>query len=308
MPDAMLEARSKRRHQLRSGGYCPIPLYGKEPPDYGKNNKRGGLKEWPKLTNITREMIGMWARTWPDAINTGVLTHNMPTLDIDILDQDAAVAIEDLVRERFEERGWFLVRIGQPPKRAIIFRTISPFRKLTSNLTAPNGSAEKLEFLCDGQQLVVDGIHPAAGQPYRWFGGEPWRIRRDELPYIHEHEARALIDDAATLLCREFGYQRASPPRSIANGRGGAAGYANPGGEERWHELIDNILRGRALHDSFRDLAAMLAASGMGSGHAKHLLCALGEAIEPYDARVEARLRDISRAVDSAYSKWGPRP
>jgi hypothetical protein len=48
----------------------------------------------------------------------------------------------------------------------------------------------------------------------------------------------------------------------------------------------------------------MLFASGMGSGHAKHLLCALGDEIEPYDARVEARLRDIPRAIDSAYAKF----
>jgi hypothetical protein len=31
------------RHQLRNAGYCPIPLYGKAPPVYGKNNKRKGL-------------------------------------------------------------------------------------------------------------------------------------------------------------------------------------------------------------------------------------------------------------------------
>jgi hypothetical protein len=67
------------------------------------------------------------------------------------------------------------------------------------------------------------------------------------------------------------------------------------------------ILLGRCLHDSLRDLAAMLAASGMSSGAAKHLLCALGEQIEPYDARVEARLRDIPRAIDSAYARYSKR-
>ena len=50
----------------------------------------------------------------------------------------------------------------------------------------------------------------------------------------------------------------------------------------------------------------MLAASGMGSGAAKHLLARSVEQIEPYDARVEARLRDIPRAVDSAYAKYRP--
>jgi hypothetical protein len=30
------------RHRLRAAGYSPIPLYGKTPPVYGKNNKRKG--------------------------------------------------------------------------------------------------------------------------------------------------------------------------------------------------------------------------------------------------------------------------
>jgi hypothetical protein len=68
----------------------------------------------------------------------------------------------------------------------------TPFRKITVNLAhaSHRTAAEKLEFLADGQQLVVDGIHPDTGKPYRWFGGEPWRIRRDELPYIDEREAQ----------------------------------------------------------------------------------------------------------------------
>ena len=31
------------RRTLLRGGYLPIPLYGKEPPIYGKNNNRKGL-------------------------------------------------------------------------------------------------------------------------------------------------------------------------------------------------------------------------------------------------------------------------
>jgi Bifunctional DNA primase/polymerase, N-terminal len=163
-----LDARTQRRQQLRANGYMPLPLFGKAPP----------LKEWQKLTVISRDMITLWSKVWPDAINTGCLTRSMPTLDLDILNEEAARAIEELTRERFEERGWFLVRIGKPPKRAIIFRTITPFRKITAPLIAPNGiNDEKIELLGDGQQLVVDGIHPETKQPYRWHGGEPWRYR-----------------------------------------------------------------------------------------------------------------------------------
>jgi len=138
-----------------------MPLFGKQPPEYGKNNQRGGLAAWTKLTDVSYEQIAIWVKTWPDAINTGCLTGSMLAFDIDILNEEAARAIEDLARERFEERGWFLVRIGQPPKRAIVFRTITPFRKITINLThGGRETGEKLELLCDGQQLVVDGVHP----------------------------------------------------------------------------------------------------------------------------------------------------
>jgi hypothetical protein len=281
------------RLALIKHGYIPIPLFGKTPAP----------EQWQRIEHVSPGMIMMWAKTWPDARNTGVLTRLMPALDIDILNPDAAIAIEELVRERFEERGWFLVRIGKPPKRAIVFRTITPFRKITSNLAhGGRESGEKLELLCDGQQLVVDGIHPETRKAYTWFGGEPWRIRRDELPYIHEHEARQLIADATSLLTNAHGYTHtAAAPKSNGGIRPGN------GGEALWKYHLDNIRHGRALHDSLCTLAAMLAASGMSPGAAKHLLCALGEQVEPYDARVETRLRDIPRAIDSAYAKYSKR-
>jgi hypothetical protein len=36
----------------------------------------------------------------PDATNTGALTHNMPAFDIDILNEAASRAVEELARER----------------------------------------------------------------------------------------------------------------------------------------------------------------------------------------------------------------
>jgi Bifunctional DNA primase/polymerase, N-terminal len=294
----MLDAIMHRRQQLRANGYMPLPLFGKAPP----------LKEWQKLTVISADMIRLWEKVWPDAANTGILTRYTPTLDLDILNEEAAIAVEDMIRERYEERGYLLVRIGKPPKRAILFRTNDPFKKITVNLIARNNSAEKIEFLADAQQVVVDGIHPETKRAYGWHGGVPWDIAHAELPYLHEQEAHQLVEDVVRILA-DHGYSRAPPPRSIATGRGGANKFDNIKliGEERWHALIDNILHSRDLHASFRDLAAMLFASGMQSGPAKHLLQALGEFIEPYDARVEARLRDIERAVDTAFVKYSKR-
>ena len=157
------------------------------------------------------EMLKMWARTWPRASNTGILTKFTPTLDVDILNELAAIAIEDLVRERFEERGYILPRIGKPPKRAIPFRTIDPFAKIVVNLITANGSTgEKIEFLASGQQFVADGIHPDTGAPYAWPLGNPIDIAHDDLPDINAAEAQQLVDDIVELLCRDFGYTRAA--------------------------------------------------------------------------------------------------
>src|SRR6516225_7701583 len=62
-----------------------------------------------------------------------------PCVDIDILNPEAAEAAEALIRERYEERGYILVRIGLAPKRAVLFRTDEPFKKIQVILIAPNG-------------------------------------------------------------------------------------------------------------------------------------------------------------------------
>jgi hypothetical protein len=168
-----------RRLMLRRTGFAAIPVNGKAPVMNG----------WQNKLNTTVEEIEQWERDFPHATNTGMLTRNTPTLDIDILNKEAAVAIENLVGQRFNG---YLLRIGRPPKRAIPFRTETPFSKITANLVARDGpSGQKLEFLCDGQQVVLFGTHPDTGKPYRWHGDdEPGWLRRDQLPCITETEAR----------------------------------------------------------------------------------------------------------------------
>src|SRR4029077_5563837 len=160
------------RALLRMGGYAPIPLQGKVPV----------LKAWQEHRETNGAEIALWRKLYPDAVNTGILTRLNPTIDIDLLIEEAAEAVEAMARERFEERGHFLVRIGKWPKRAILLRTDVPFVKITLNLTAPNGKPEKIEVLGDGQQVVLFGVHPETHRDYLWQGGEPGQIRYDELP------------------------------------------------------------------------------------------------------------------------------
>ena len=194
---AEMTATATLRQQLRNAGYSPVPVQGKAPP----------AKAWQEKIDTNDAEIELWDRIYPYADNTGILTRLTPTIDIDILNCQAAEAIEALAQERFEERGHVLTRIGQAPKRAIPLRTDVPFKKIVGNVVAPNGSEQKIELLGDGQQVVVFGIHPTTKKPYSWHGGKPGDVKWEDLPYVSEAEARAFVDDAVRLVIEEYGYR-----------------------------------------------------------------------------------------------------
>jgi AAA domain/Bifunctional DNA primase/polymerase, N-terminal len=289
---AVARTPTAQRLKLLANGYAPLPIEGKRPP----------LKNWQKKTAANAAEIELWEKVYPYATNTGILTQLTPTLDIDIINPEAAEAVEALARERFEERGFVLIRTGQAPKRAILLRTDTPFKKITGTVIAPKGETDqKIELLADGQQAVVFGIHPKTGKPYVWFGGEPTSIKHEELPYISEDEAKQLVADAVALLIKGFGYS-APPPRPVG------ATKANGHDPANWGGLVDNIVYGRDLHDSLRDLAGKLIASGMDDGAVVNFLRALMDSTDaPRDDRWQARYDDIPRAVSTAREKISER-
>jgi len=281
-----------RRLALLANGYAPLPIEGKRPP----------LKDWQKKTAVSEAEIEFWEKVYPLATNTGILTQLTPTLDIDITNPEAAEAVEAFARERFEERGFVLIRTGLAPKRAILLRTDTPFKKITGTVVAPKGDTDqKIELLANGQQVAVFGTHPKTGKPYSWFGGEPTSIRHDELPYVSEDEAKQFVADAVALLVKDFGYKM--PPAGPTE-----TGKTNGHDPTNWGGLVDNIGQGRQLHDSLRDLAGKLIASGMDDGAVVNFLRALMDSSSaPRDERWRARYDDISRAVSTAREKIGER-
>jgi len=277
------------RLKLLANGYAPLPIEGKRPP----------LKDWQKKTATNVAEIEFWEKVYPLATNTGMLTQFTPTLDIDITNPEA---VEALARERFEERGFVLVRTGQAPKRAILLRTDTPFKKITGTVVAPKGDTDqKIELLATGQQVVVFGTHPKTGKSYSWFGGDPSAIKHEELPYISEDEAKHFVADAVALLVQGFSYQL--PPARLKETE-----QANGHDPASWGGLVDSVAQGRQLHDSLRDLAGKLIASGMDDGAAVNFLRALMEGSNaPRDDRWQARYDDIPRAVATAREKIGER-
>ncbi len=275
------------RARLLAAGYTPVPCVGKIPV----------LKGWQKQHDPTLIEIEQWSRTSPAATNTGILTRLTPTLDIDIGDPEAAKAIEDLVRERFEERGNVLVRFGRAPRRCIPFRTDTPFQKMVVDFDAHDGAdqkpekLEKLEMLAAGQQVVVAGIHPDTGKAYSWHGGEPGEVERRDLPHINEDEARALVDDTAALLVEKFRYRlRTVKPRKAGNG-------ADDETPTDWS--VDPI-----DHDQLTALAMRLLKSGMNAGAVHNFLRSQVAGLTGVDEdQRQRRLKEIPGMVESAAAK-----
>lgn len=280
------------RLELAARGYLPIPLHGKIPP----------LENWQKVERVDRAQVDMWAKSWPDAVNTGILCRDTPTLDLDILDPDAVRAIIDYLHERFDERGYVDIRTGLAPKAAVPFRTVQPFNKIVATVVAPNGKPEKVEFLASGQQFAAYGTHPETRRAYAWHGSEPLRHERDELPHINEEEARALVQHIVDeILVTQCGYSRTKGGKKTAGGAGGAD---NAGAGLDWSDLVGNIHAGENLHDTVTILAMRLLKAGMGDGAAVNLLRGMLEAsAAPRDMRWQDRWNYIPRAVSSAREK-----
>jgi hypothetical protein len=196
------EALNAERALLLDNGFTPTPCAG----------KRALLDGWASFHAPTVRQIEGWPKTHPHCQNTGLLTRLTPAFDIDILNEDAAQAVEDLTVRWFAKRGVIIVRVGLPPKRCILFWTDAPFKKIA--VTFVNGG--KLEMLGDGQQFVAFGIHPDTRQPYRWDDDlSPLIVQRSELPYINEAEARELVQAEVKLLVDHFGYRLPPKPEPV---------------------------------------------------------------------------------------------
>jgi Bifunctional DNA primase/polymerase, N-terminal len=241
-----IDAITALRLKLRANGYSPIPVLGKRPL----------LPEWQKMCGAGEAEITDWGARYPGGVNTGILTKDTTGVDIDILIAPAADAAEDVVREWFDGRGVLLCRFGNAPKRALLFRTSTPFGKLAALFRAPNGSFHKVEILGDGQQLVVDGVHPGTGRPYKWARDQsPVTTPRADLPEINEVEAQELLDLVANVLRERFGFER-------INGRAIDVPTETYSPSVDVETRLANIHFGD-IHDAWRDCVGSLLRKGM---------------------------------------------
>ena len=186
------------RLKLLASGITPLP---------STRSKEVFLLGW-----TTKSVDEAEVRSWesnPDWPSSSCRTTDHPCLDIDIKDEAAASACEQLVRDRFDGQGALLVRFGLAPKRLIPFCTAAPFPKRVMCYAAPNGERHKIEFLGDGQQAVFYGYHEGAQRDYRWHADrDPLKVPPREWVSITEVEADELLTEIDELLTEQFGYER----------------------------------------------------------------------------------------------------
>lgn len=272
---------------MRANGFDPIPASG----------KGVYLKGWQKLTGATEFDLKLWTRTRPADRSTGILTRRTPTLDGDIVNEEAAEACAALVHERFDDRGAVMERFGRPPKRAFPFKSAAPFAKILVKLVSAlstDADPERLEFLADGQMFVAHGIHEGTGKPYSWHGGSPGSVKRDDLPEISEAEARKLVDDLVKLLVDQFGYRVWKSPSA------GRALTGAPGERCDWGCTPADLMD----HDRLAALAMSFATAGMSDAAVVNFLHTnVSILTDVDDDRRGRRLDDIPDVVTSARAK-----
>jgi hypothetical protein len=170
--------------KLWKQGYAVLPLKpGTKIPD---------IPGWQNL-EITEARVNGWRANGRAGHGVGVNTRHTPCIDMDIHDEEV---VEKVAAKAQELIGATVARVGQPPKRALFYRTDKPFKKMSSPVYEDFlGQRHQLEILCDGQQAVLYAVHPDTGEPYQYVSEKSaLDVAHGDLPLLTEALARELIE------------------------------------------------------------------------------------------------------------------
>lgn len=174
---------------LISNGYEIVPLR-LAPADPKAPLGTARIGDWAKIRSNHKILAG-WIGEGFGKCGVGLPTKTTPAVDLDIYDasmcRDMAAFVTDLA-------GWGLERVGQPPKLLILYRSETPFAKVSSSIWVDDGKNEhKVEILGDGQQCVAFAIHPKTDKPFEWLHADgPLVTPRAELPELTVEHAREI--------------------------------------------------------------------------------------------------------------------
>lgn len=163
---------------LLANGYFPIPISpGSKAPI--------GLTTW---TTDGPDIIPAWVRS-RGGHGVGVRSGNgLLVVDVDTTNPDLTSQVLGLVCGGLF--GLSPLRIGRKGG-GVLFRCPEIAGGETWEHQADQ--AQMVELRGTGQQLVLYGIHPDTGKPYRWFGGHPLTVPFNDLPSVRLSEVRGLL-------------------------------------------------------------------------------------------------------------------
>lgn len=187
-----------RRLALLNNGHRPVPQNGKAPVMAGWQNHH------------TAEEIARWEYDRPNERNTGIVAGGVSIgADLDIRDE---VLCDRLQAKLFDYVGKSeFCRVGQAPKRLFMYRVEEIFGKFKTGELFPNADCRpeekcQVEILANGQQFVVDGIHPDTRRPYTWNGPTPFEVAVADMPLARRSDIQAFVAEAERVL-RAHGYK-----------------------------------------------------------------------------------------------------
>lgn len=163
--------------KLIDNGYLPLPLDGKKP----------AIQGWNSFGSYSDRRLEALVQKFADH-NVGIRTGEVLAVDIDLTEPGPAHMVGSLAMEILG--GTDFVRIGNWPKRALLYRADTPSAKQVIG---------KVELLGDGQQLAIAGIHPGTGAAYHWPIESPLDCPLDQLPIAARSSLDEFLDAAARL-------------------------------------------------------------------------------------------------------------
>lgn len=193
---------AERRVATWRNDWDVIPVFGKETR----------VPSWQTFVDQSEDRVRSFKSHFSNIHHPGdgVVAERAPGLDIDVLDSTGIALCLAIVRNRFRKLGRIIFRVGRPPKSLVPFKLDGePFGKLWVQFAPRNGSekGERLELLARGNFYATMSTHPGTGQPYKWFGGDPTTVRRDDLPPLDRAGAISIMADCAEAL-EKLGYDR----------------------------------------------------------------------------------------------------
>jgi putative DNA primase/helicase len=146
--------------------------------------------DWRKHEPTIDDVRG-WALA---GANIGLRSDCFPGVDIDCTDEGLAQIIEDAALAKL---GPAPLRVGRWPKRLLMYRTTEPFSRMRLWIKKGEGN-HLVEILGQGQQYVVQGVHPGTRRAYSWQSQDG--MNADELTPITREQADAFLGYLADVM------------------------------------------------------------------------------------------------------------